>query len=39
MRLLSNHWQVPMYNIDFKRIKVTLEELQDERDANMAFYL
>jgi hypothetical protein len=31
---LYNHWQLPMYRIDFKRIEVPLAELQDEREAN-----
>lgn len=30
---LYRFWQIPMYNIDFKKIKVPLEELISEREA------
>jgi hypothetical protein len=33
--LLYGRWQLPMYNIDFKRIEMPLEALQSERDANL----
>jgi hypothetical protein len=32
-RLLFNHWQLPMYNMDFDLIHVPLEQLEAERDA------
>jgi hypothetical protein len=32
--VLYNRWQIPMYFIDFKLVKVPLDNLKDERDAN-----
>ncbi|KRQ94499.1 hypothetical protein [Bradyrhizobium valentinum] len=32
---LYNHWQLPMYRIDFKRIEVPLEDLRAEQNANL----
>jgi len=29
---LYNEWQIPMYNLDFSIIPVTLEELQAEQE-------
>jgi LmbE family N-acetylglucosaminyl deacetylase len=34
---LINNWQLPMYNIDFTRIQVSLEELR-EQEANIPHY-
>lgn len=33
-RTLYHEWQLPMYRMDFSPIKVSLEELQEERDQN-----
>jgi hypothetical protein len=30
-------WQFPMYNIDFRKIEVTLDELNAERDAQLPY--
>ncbi|MCK5744913.1 MAG: hypothetical protein KAH44_01810, partial [Oricola sp.] len=30
---IYRHWQMPMYNLDFRPIKVSLEELEAEREA------
>ena len=32
-RALYNLWQIPMYNLDFSKIDVSLEQLQAEREA------
>ncbi|HET9640596.1 MAG TPA: hypothetical protein VFP12_15460 [Allosphingosinicella sp.] len=32
-RKLINHWQMPMYNLDFKEIPVPIEDLKAEREA------
>ncbi|MDX5955963.1 MULTISPECIES: hypothetical protein [Azospirillum] len=32
---LLHNWQMPMYNIDFEKIDVPLNELQADRDANL----
>jgi hypothetical protein len=34
VQTLYHRWQLPMYCIEFKRIEVSLAELQAERDAN-----
>ncbi|MER9592987.1 hypothetical protein NKI94_30200 [Mesorhizobium australicum] len=31
---LMHRWQLPMYQLDFKRLEVSLEELKKQRDAN-----
>jgi len=31
VRTLFNFWQLPMYNLDFKKIPVSLEELEEEQ--------
>jgi hypothetical protein len=35
---LLNNWQLPMYNMDFTRVPVTLEELRAQRAANRPHY-
>jgi hypothetical protein len=35
---LYNAWQLPMYRVNFSAIKVSLQELQDERDRSLAYY-
>ena len=30
---IYNHWQMPMYNLDFQPIRVTLEDLKTKREA------
>jgi len=37
LRVLYNSWQIPMYRMDFSPIQVSLEELQVERDLNLAY--
>ena len=32
VRTLFRFWQLPMYNLDFKKIPVSLEELEEERE-------
>lgn len=32
LRALYNEWQIPMYNLDFSIIPVTLEELEAEQE-------
>jgi hypothetical protein len=32
---LYNHWQIPMYHIDFHQIDVPLDQLMAQRDANL----
>ena len=32
---LMHRWQLPMYQLDFKRLEVSLEELKAQRDANL----
>ncbi|MFV1543639.1 hypothetical protein VW041_01530 [Phaeobacter sp. JH204A] len=36
LRVLYHEWQMPMYRMDFSPIRVSLEELQDQRDRNLA---
>lgn len=35
--VLYNDWQLPMYRMDFSPVPVSLEELQAERDTNLAY--
>ena len=35
---LLNNWQLPMYNMNFTKIPMTLEELLEQRAANMPHY-
>lgn len=35
LRPLYNQWQIPMYNVDFRQIDVPLDELMEQRDANL----
>lgn len=37
LRVLYHDWQLPMYRMDFSPIEVSLEDLRDERDRNIAF--
>jgi hypothetical protein len=37
-RDLLNNWQIPMYNMEFARMPVTLEELVEQRAANRPNY-
>ena len=32
-RQLNSHWQMPMYNLEFSRLRVELEDIKAERDA------
>jgi hypothetical protein len=33
VRIFYHSWQIPMYNLDFSMISVSLEELKAARDA------
>ncbi|MBL4799525.1 MAG: AbiV family abortive infection protein [Oleispira sp.] len=35
--ILYRNWQLPMYRMDFSPIEISLEDLKDERDRNLAF--
>lgn len=35
LRTLYNHWQIPMYNVDFRQVDVPLDQLMAQRDANL----
>lgn len=36
-RHLLNHWQMPMYNMDFTKIQTSLEELREQQGTNIPY--
>ena len=36
LQTLFNHWQLPMYNLDFKKISVSMKQLLEEREVAIA---
>lgn len=36
MQMLFDHWQLPMYNLDFKKISISMKQLLAEREVAVA---